>query len=150
MDEDEIDKNTIIFIGNKLSYLLEGNMVTSSDYVIEPNLISWSIEFFQKYLDGESPRGLDFDCDYLPCHKELEACDFCYCPFYPCADGITGGEWIKGKEVWSCQNCDWIHKEEPCLAIREGLDDIFENMDDLTEKHVELLKLRRDCLFRTL
>ena len=125
-------------------------MVCSSDYIVETQLISWSIEFFEKYLNGEVPRGLDLDCDYLPCHKKLEACDFCYCPFYPCADGVTGGEWIKDKDVWSCLHCDWIHKEEPCVAIREELDDILKDIDDLKDKHIELLKLRRRCLLKTL
>jgi precorrin-3B C17-methyltransferase len=90
------------------------------------------------------------ECDYLPCHTELEACDFCYCPFYPCADGVTGGEWIKEKNIWSCQFCDWIHLEEPCLAIREGLDGILEETEDLKTKHIELLKMRRQSLLKTL
>ncbi|MBR5503197.1 MAG: hypothetical protein IKV87_01940 [Methanobrevibacter sp.] len=150
IDDEKIDKNSIIIVGNKLSYLLDGLMITSSDYIVEPKVISWSEEFFEKHLNGEAPRGLDMDCEYLPCHKELEACDFCYCPFYPCLDGITGGYWIKGKDVWSCQNCDWIHKEEPCLAIREGFDEMFEDIDDLKDKHIELLKLRRRSLLKTL
>ena len=117
---DNIKEDSTLIIGNKLTYKLEDYMITSSDYY------------------------------YLPCHKELEACDFCYCPFYPCADGVTGGEWIKEKNVWSCQYCDWIHLEEPCQAIRKGLDDILENPDDLKSKHIELLKLRRECLLKTL
>lgn len=149
IDDGRIDKDSIIFIGNKLSHRLDGSFISSSDYIIEHDPLEWSIDFFEKYLRDESPKGLDYDCDYLPCHKELEACDFCYCPFYPCADAVTGGYWIKGKEVWSCQNCDWIHKEEPCKAIREGLDDILENIDDLKEKHIELLRLRRKCLLKT-
>ncbi len=149
-DEIDMDKDTVIFIGNRFSYCLDGRMVTSSDYMVEPDLISWSRDFFEKYLNGESPQGIDLDCDYLPCHKELEACDFCYCPFYPCADGVTGGEWMKDKEVWSCLHCIWIHQEDACKAIREGLDEILENVDDLREKHIELLKLRRECLLKTL
>ena len=150
IDDDDIDEKSILFIGNKLSYLLEESMVTSSDYIVETKLISWSIEFFERYLNGEVPRGLDYDCDFLPCHVNLEACDFCYCPFYPCADGVTGGEWIKDRDVWSCQHCDWIHLEEPCVTIREGLDDILKEIDDLKDKHIELLKLRRKCLLKTL
>ncbi|WP_048812550.1 cysteine-rich small domain-containing protein [Methanobrevibacter ruminantium] len=148
--DEDIDENSIFFIGNKLSYILEESMVTSSDYIVETKLISWSIEFFERYLNGEVPRGLDYDCDFLPCHVNLEACDFCYCPFYPCADGVTGGEWIKDRDVWSCQHCDWIHLEEPCVAIREGLDDILKEIDDLKDKHIELLKLRRKSLLKTL
>jgi len=149
LDEKELDSNSILIIGNKLSYTHEGYMITSSDYVVKPELISFSRDFFSRYLDGESPVGLDDECDYLPCHEELEACDFCYCPFYPCADGCTGGEWIKDKNVWSCQRCIWIHQEEAVKSIREGLDDVLFEVDDLENKHEDLLKLRRECLFKT-
>ena len=150
IDEELIDEDSTLIVGNKLSYELEGFMVNSCDYIVEPKFISQNIDFFERYLKDETPKGLDYDCEYLPCHKLLEACDFCYCPFYPCADGITGGEWIKGKEVWSCQYCDWIHLENPCHEIRKGLEDILEDKDDLKTKHLELLKLRRDCLLKTL
>ena len=150
INEDKIKKDSTLIIGNKLTYKLDDYMVTSSDYIVKPKFISQNIDFFERYLKDETPKGIDYDCDYLPCHKELEACDFCYCPFYPCADGVTGGEWIKGKNVWSCQYCDWIHLEEPCKAIREGLEDILKEPDDLKTKHIELLKLRRECLLKTL
>lgn len=148
--DERINEGSTLIIGNKLTYKLEDYMITSSDYIVKPKFISQNIDFFERYLKDETPRGIDYDCEYLPCHKELESCDFCYCPFYPCADGVTGGEWIKGKNVWSCQYCDWIHLEEPCKAIREGLDDILEEADDLKTKHIELLKLRRECLLKTL
>ena len=150
INEDSIKEDSTLIIGNKLTYKLEDYMVTSCDYIVKPKFISQNIDFFERYLKDETPKGIDYDCDYLPCHKELEACDFCYCPFYPCADGVTGGEWIKGKNVWSCQYCDWIHLEEPCQAIRKGLEDILEEPDDLKTKHIELLKLRRECLLKTL
>ena len=150
INEESIKENSTIVIGNKLTYELEDYMITSCDYIVKPKFISHNIDFFERYLKDETPKGLDYDCEYLPCHKTLEACDFCYCPFYPCADGITGGEWIKDKDVWSCQNCDWIHLEEPCKAIREGLEEILKDKDDLKSKHIELLKLRRECLLKTL
>ena len=150
INEESIRNDSTLVIGNKLSYKLEDYMITSSDYIVKPKFISQNIDFFERYLKNETPEGLDYDCEYLPCHKELEACDFCYCPFYPCADGITGGEWIKDKDVWSCQYCDWIHLENPCQEIRKGLDNILEEPDDLKSKHVELLKLRRKCLLKTL
>ena len=150
INEDSIKRDTILIIGNRLTYKLEDYMVTSSDYIVKPRFISQNIDFFERYLKDETPKGIDYDCEYLPCHKELEACDFCYCPFYPCADAVTGGEWIKGKNIWSCQYCDWIHLEEPCRAIREGLEEILKEPDDLKNKHMELLKLRRECLLKTL
>ena len=150
INDESVRENSTLIIGNKLSYKLEDYMVTSSDYIVKPKFISQNIDFFERYLKDETPKGLDYDCEYFPCHKTLEACDFCYCPFYPCADGLTGGEWIKDKDVWSCQHCDWIHLEEPCQAIREGLEDILEDKNDLKSKHIELLKLRRECLLKTL
>ncbi|MBQ2961616.1 cysteine-rich small domain-containing protein [Methanobrevibacter sp.] len=150
IDEESLEEGSSLVIGNRLTHELEDYMVTSSDYIVEPKFISQNIDFFERYLKDETPKGLDYDCEYLPCHKTLEACDFCYCPFYPCADGVTGGEWIKDKDVWSCQHCDWIHLEEPCKAIRKGLGKILEDKDDLKSKHIELLKLRRECLLKTL
>ena len=150
INEESIREDSTLIIGNKLTYKLEDYMVTSSDYIVKPKFISQNIDFFERYLKDETPKGLDYDCEYLPCHKALEACDFCYCPFYPCADGLTGGEWIKNKDVWSCQHCDWIHLEEPCQAVRKGLEDILEDKNDLKTKHMELLKLRRECLLKTL
>ena len=150
INDESVKENSTLIIGNKLSYKLEDYMVTSSDYIVKPKFISQNIDFFERYLKDETPKGLDYDCEYLPCHKELEACDFCYCPFYPCADGLTGGEWIKDKDVWSCQHCDWVHLEEPCQAIRKGLENILEDKNDLISKHIELLKLRRECLLETL
>ena len=150
INEESVRENSTLVLGNKLTYKLEDYMVTSSDYIVKPKFISQNIDFFERYLKDETPKGLDYDCEYLPCHKELEACDFCYCPFYPCADGLTGGEWIKEKDVWSCQHCDWIHLEEPCQAVRKGLEDILEDKNDLKTQHMELLKLRRECLLKTL
>ena len=150
INEESVRENSTLVLGNKLTYKLEDYMVTSSDYIVKPKFISQNIDFFERYLKDETPKGLDYDCEYLPCHKELEACDFCYCPFYPCADGLTGGEWIKEKDDWSCQHCDWIHLEEPCQAVRKGLEDILEDKNDLKTKHMELLKLRRECLLKTL
>ena len=53
-------------------------------------------------------------CKYFPCHKNLEDCTFCYCPFYPCLNETRGGEFIysqkTGKRIWACQNCSWIHQ----------------------------------------
>ena len=150
INEESIREDSTLIIGNRLTYKLDDYMVTSCEYIVKPKFISQNIDFFERYLKDETPKGLDYDCEYLPCHKALEACDFCYCPFYPCADGLTGGEWIKNKDVWSCQHCDWIHLEEPCQAVRKGLEDILEDNNDLKTKHMELLKLRRECLLKTL
>ena len=53
-------------------------------------------------------------CKYFPCHKGLEDCTFCYCPFYPCLDAKRGNYIYSqkiNKDIWSCQDCNWIHKK---------------------------------------
>jgi len=52
-------------------------------------------------------------CKYYPCHNVLEDCTFCYCPFYPCLNKNLGYYIIgkKNKNIWSCQDCSWIHKK---------------------------------------
>ena len=59
-------------------------------------------------------------CSYFPCHKGLEDCAFCYCPFYPCKDKSLG-RYIRSiklkKNIWSCQDCNWIHKKKTADRI---------------------------------
>lgn len=53
------------------------------------------------------------DCPYFPCHKRLEDCTYCYCPFYPCKDEALG-RWIQNKDgkIWDCSDCTIFHKKE--------------------------------------
>jgi adenosylcobinamide hydrolase len=55
-------------------------------------------------------------CHYYPCHFKGQACDFCYCPFYPCRDSELGDEVESsaGETVWSCSRCTLLH--EPLVA----------------------------------
>lgn len=59
-------------------------------------------------------------CSYFPCHNGLEDCTFCYCPFYPCEDKSLG-RYIQSiklkKNIWSCQDCSWIHKKKTADRI---------------------------------
>ncbi len=60
-------------------------------------------------------------CPWYPCHKQLETCNMCFCIFYPCEDENLG-EYItssKGKKVWSCMDCSWIHREDTMDALRD-------------------------------
>jgi len=69
--------------------------------------------------------GLDSMCKYCPCHEGLEDCTFCYCPFYPCNDSLTGGMLVTnkntGKPVWSCSKCIFPHKSKNAQEILSGL-----------------------------
>ena len=58
-------------------------------------------------------------CAYYPCHKNLQDCTFCWCPFYPCLNRKLG-YYVKAKKgsgtflakrIWSCDKCGWIHKK---------------------------------------
>ncbi|MBN2109581.1 MAG: threonine-phosphate decarboxylase [Methanosarcinaceae archaeon] len=72
--------------------------------------------------------GSNLSCEYYPCHFEGQDCTFCFCPFYPCKDERTGGQWIEsssGDNVWSCLYCNIIHEPEVvddvlAVLIKEG------------------------------
>lgn len=76
-------------------------------------------------------------CRYFPCHKGLEDCTFCYCPFYPCLDENLG-RFISvkaGERIWSCLDCNWIHK-------KRVVDDLFciirnSNYQEKTDLHCD-------------
>jgi precorrin-3B C17-methyltransferase len=87
---------------------------------------------------------IDTDCEYYPCHSHLDDCTFCFCPFYPCLDDLTGGRFVVSekteKDVWSCKRCEWIHKKD---VIRELLREI-ENIKE--DDRNALLELRLKIL----
>jgi len=57
-------------------------------------------------------------CKFYPCHKNLEDCTFCYCPFYACGNKKRGEYLtvydVHGNErlIWDCSKCKYIHKKE--------------------------------------
>lgn len=80
-------------------------------------------------------RGSNTDCDYYPCHFEGQDCTFCFCPFYPCEDSLTGGSWVEsssGGKVWSCLNCNIVHEEK----VVDELLSVF-TTDGLDEKSIK-------------
>ncbi len=63
----------------------------------------------------DKSRGAVRECKYYPCHFEGQDCSLCFCPFYPCFLYDLGGEIVlssSGKYVWSCKNCEWVHRKE--------------------------------------
>jgi precorrin-3B C17-methyltransferase len=147
---DDIGRSTILVVGNKFTYVQDGSLVTARGYIIPPVIHPLTRKFYEKYLDGEGVEGPNFDCPDYPCHQHPQNCTFCYCPFYPCGDSITGGKWIKGKSVWDCTDCLWIHEDDTVDCIQGKLDDILHEVEDLQNNKKELLKLRRECLYHTL
>ncbi len=54
----------------------------------------------------------NIDCEYYPCHKEIDNinCLFCYCPLYhilKCGGNYT----ITDKATKDCKNCNKVHNE---------------------------------------
>jgi len=152
LTEENINMSTILIVGNSLTYLKDGYMITPRGYVVKSEIHPLAKEFYNDYLAGKSPIGSNTSCEYYQCHKcenEPQYCDLCYCPFYPCGDGSTGGKWIKDKNVWSCEDCEWIHQKNTVECVKKGLDNILEEVDDLKSKKKELLKLRKHCILKT-
>jgi len=60
-------------------------------------------------------------CPYFPCHFPGQSCDFCYCPFYPCADESLG-QWVEsssGGRVWNCARCTLLHEPETAAYLKK-------------------------------
>lgn len=77
----------------------------------------WGGELAEKELWKALERGViarsRVECEYYPCHFLGQDCTFCFCPFYPCGDERTGGEFVlrlAGDKVWSCARCEIIHR----------------------------------------
>ncbi len=81
-------------------------------------------EHLRKVLADKKLVGPRTDCEYYPCHFMGQDCTWCFCPFYPCEEPQTGGEWITrrdGTSVWSCMYCHWIHRREVAEALLNKL-----------------------------
>jgi Zn-finger protein len=123
-----------LIVGNDITYVQDNNLITPRGYVIRSKIHPLSQNHYEKFLNGEVPHGPNRECEFYPCHWDGQYCDFCYCPFYPCGDSATGGEWIKGKGVWNCTNCHWLHEKETVEYLREPLENILEEVEDLKTK----------------
>ena len=149
LTEDLVNLSCTLIVGNDITYVQDGKMITPRGYVIRSKIHPLSQNHYEKFLNGEVAHGPNRECEFYPCHWDGQYCDFCYCPFYPCGDSATGGEWIKGKGVWNCTNCHWLHQKETVEYIREPLENILEDVEDLKTKKKTLLKLRKSCLLKT-
>lgn len=145
----EIDMSTTIIIGNSMTYVSDGYIITPRGYAIPQDVHPLAWEYYNSFLKGEISLGSNMECEYYPCHFNGQNCTFCYCPFYPCGDGATGGRWIKDKGVWSCEGCFWIHKDKTVECVLPKLSKIVHAVEDLKDKKKKLLKLRRECIFDT-
>lgn len=149
LTEDIVNMSCTLIVGNDLTYVQDNRLITPRGYVIRSDIHQLSQNHYKKFLNGEVAHGPNRDCEFYPCHWDGQYCDFCYCPFYPCGDSSTGGEWIKGKGVWNCTNCHWLHQKETVEYLREPLENLIDEVEDLKTKKKTLLKLRRACLLKT-
>ena len=104
LTEDIVNMSCTLIVGNDLTYQQDNNLITPRGYVIRSDIHPLSQNHYEKFLNGEVAHGPNRECEFYPCHWDGQYCDFCYCPFYPCGDSSTGGEWIKGKNVWNCKD----------------------------------------------
>ena len=148
LEEDMVNMFCTLIVGNDLTYELDNKMITPRGYVIRAPIHQLSENHYEKFLNGEVVHGPNEECEFYPCHFEGQYCDFCYCPFYPCGESSTGGEWIKDKGIWNCKECTWLHEAKTVNCLREPFSRIFNKVDDLKSKKKELLKLRRACLLK--
>jgi precorrin-3B C17-methyltransferase len=146
---EDVDMSTTLLVGNIFTYLQDGKMVTPRGYLLPHPIHPLASDFYENYLAGEGVNGANLSCEYYPCHQHPQNCTFCYCPFYPCGDSSTGGHWIKEKQVWSCEGCQWIHQDDSVQCIQGKLDKLLHNVEDLEDRKKELLKLRRECVYST-
>ena len=65
------------------------------------------------------------DCEYFPCHKELENfnCLFCYCPMYGKENCPGNARYMEtsGKRIKICSDCTFPHKPENYDVIMKVL-----------------------------
>jgi len=88
----------------------------------------WGKELAEKEIGRALEKGVAVrsrtECEYYPCHFAGQDCTFCFCPFYPCEDRRTGGEYVvksTGGSVWSCAKCCIIHKGEVADKVLKAL-----------------------------
>ena len=80
-------------------------------------------------------KGKDYACEYYPCHFEGQDCTWCFCPFYPCNVPLTGGRITKsnrtGELVWSCKNCNWVHRRESAQLVLNELSHLASRVKEI-------------------
>ena len=101
-------------------------------------------KYLKRVLEEKKIVGTKEDCEYYPCHFLGQDCTWCFCPFYPCEDELTGGEWVKTENgiVWGCSDCYFVHEKEVAREILEKFK-IFgiDTVEDLEKRKEEVKKV---------
>jgi Zn-finger protein len=99
----------------------------------------------KRVLEAKEVVGPDESCEYYPCHSPGHDCTWCFCPFYPCEDEKTGGEWVTRKDgslIWGCLDCEWIHRADVAKAIMvEFITCGIEHVEDIETKSEEVKRI---------
>ncbi len=95
---------------------------------VSDTISEWGSELAEKEIGTALRRGVAarsrINCEYYFCHFEGQDCTFCFCPFYPCENTKTGGEFVQrstGGTVWSCARCYLIHRGEIADKVLKAL-----------------------------
>lgn len=71
------------------------------------------------------------DCEYFPCHKNIEPdnfnCLFCYCPLYSMKEKCGGEFYYSGKGIKVCTDCGFPHE-------RNNYDQVLDQVKRLGKK----------------
>ena len=99
-----------------------------------------------RVLRSRKLLGTDYNCKDYPCHFDGQDCTWCFCPFYPCMDRLTGGRPTKiGRTeeiVWSCENCDWIHEPLVAAHVLSELLNVAGTIDKIPRKTLTHIRLK--------
>ncbi|MHC1709914.1 MAG: cobyric acid synthase [Methanomassiliicoccales archaeon] len=95
-------------------------------------------------LRSQMKRGLigsNTECAHYPCHHPGQNCTFCFCPLYPCLDPELG-EYVTsrrtGGQVWSCQGCLWIHRDDVSASLFDMMPEVGEHgLDEMTRSDLK-------------
>jgi Zn-finger protein len=104
-----------------------------------------AFDHLKKILEEMEIVGPDETCEYYPCHFIGQDCTWCFCPFYPCEDEETGGEWVRTKDggrIWSCSNCYWVHYSDVAKAVMEEFKESgIDTVEDIEKRKRDLKRI---------
>lgn len=76
LTEDIVNMSCTLLVGNDITYVQDGKLVTPRGYVIRSKIHPLSQNHYEKFLNGEVAHGPNRECEFYPCHFEGQYCDF--------------------------------------------------------------------------
>ena len=68
LTEDIVNMSCTLIVGNDLTYVQDGKLVTPRGYVIRSQIHPLSQNHYEKFLNGEVAHGPNRECEFYPCH----------------------------------------------------------------------------------